>query len=79
MYSVGMMPAPEERIRFEKPDDRKEFLQRYLSSFSPSLAERVDEVLEGRVKDFFTEPKIVDAIGSGLNAAVDGLFDTSYS
>ena len=45
--------------------DRREYLRRHLARLSPDLEHRVDEVLDGRVKDFFTEPHIVQHIGTG--------------
>lgn len=78
MYGVRFVYPPKERTEFDKPDDRRNFLQRHLSAISPKLGERVDEVLEGRVKDFFTAPKIVNQIGNGLGLNPIDIFDDSY-
>ncbi|MBU0459277.1 MAG: hypothetical protein KJ597_01420 [Nanoarchaeota archaeon] len=78
MYGVRYIHPPKERTEFDKPDDRREFLQKHLSAISPKLGERVDEVLEGRVKDFFTDPKIVNQIGNGLGLNPTNIFDGSY-
>ncbi len=81
MNDVRMIYPSKKRTEFAKPDDRREFLQRHLSAISPELGERVDEVLEGKVKDFFTDPKIVNQIGNGLNGLNQNprnVFDSSY-
>ena len=69
MIDVRTIREPAERRKFDNPDDRRDFLRRHLSSVSPFLGFRVDEVLSGRVKDFFTQPQSVGAIEETIKEA----------